>query len=143
MIRAVLRPALPATVLLAVAGWMLAGWLVLGSVLVGWPPVASLVLEVPGWDVAVAGTGGALGVGGLLVLLAGVRWPRESTRWALELTGESLLAAGWLAYGVLSLSSGSVGVLPITAGHALAALWRMHEVKQDERQTRARIKGEA
>lgn len=143
MIRALLRPALPVTVLLAVAGWTLAGWLILGSVLIGWPPVASLVLEVPGWDIAVAGTGGALGVGGLLVLLAGVRWRRESTRWALELTGESLLAAGWVAYGVLSLASGSLGVLLITAGHALAALYRMHEVKRDERQTRARVKGGA
>jgi len=143
MIRRVLRPALPVTVLLAVAGWTAAGWLILLSVLIGWPPVASLVLEVPGWDVAVAGTGASLGAGGSLVLLAGVRWRRESTRWTLELAGESLLAGGWVAYGVLSLASGSVGVLILTAGHAVAALYRMHEVKRDERSVRARIQGDA
>lgn len=137
MIHPIIRPALPMVVLIVIGGWMLAGLAITATSLLGWPPVASLVLHAPGWTAVVIGIGVLLTVGGGLVLASVSPRLRLSTRWRLETSGEWLLVGAWIAYAVLSATSASVAVVLISASHALAALWRIREIANEEHVTRA------
>ena len=77
-----LRPALPVTILIIIGGWMAAGVIITMSVALGWPPVASAAIELPGWDWLAGGVGTLLFLGGWLVLMSGRRWHRLNMRWA-------------------------------------------------------------
>lgn len=129
-------PTLAPVALLVVAGWMLAGAVIVTSTLIGWPPVSSIVLQAVRLDAAVLATGVLLMVGGLLVMVAAHPGVLLSTRWRLETAGVWLLASAWAAYGALSLPSQSWAVAAIAAGHVAGALWRLHDIRHEERTTR-------
>lgn len=128
-------PTLAPVALLVVAGWMVAGAVIVASTLLGWP--SSVVLQAVRLDAAVLATGVLLMVGGLLVMAAARPGILLSTRWRLETAGVWLLASAWAAYGALPLPSQSWAVAIIAAGHVSGALWRLHDIRHEERTTRA------
>lgn len=132
------RPALSPVALIVVAGWMVAGMVIVGTSLVDWPPVSSPLLDVTGWEVVTLATGAALAVGGGLVLAAAHPRLKLSTRWRVEVSGVWLLGGAWVAYMLLSWQSAqAVAVLAIMAGHVLAAVCRLRDILVEERETRA------
>ena len=132
------RPALAPVALAVVAGWMVAGVIIVGTALLSWPPVSSPLLSVVGWELVTVATGGALAVGGALVLTAAHPRLKLSTRWRMEISGVWLLGGAWVTYGMLSWrSAGAVAVVVIVAGHVVAALLRWLDIVREERATRA------
>ena len=131
-----LRPALPVTILIIIGGWMAAGVIITMSVAIGWPPVASAAIELPGWDWLAVGVGTLLFLGGWLVLMSGRKWHRLNMRWALELAGELLLLAAFAAYAILAAGTGSWSVVVVLVAHCAAVVWRIAEVRREEGLTR-------
>lgn len=132
------KPALSPVALAVVAGWMLAGIVIVGTSLVDWPPVSSPLLDVVGWELVTLATGAGLVVGGALVIIAARPRLRLSTRWRMETSGVWLLGGAWITYGVLSWRSAeAVAVVVIVAGHVLAAALRWRDIHLEERATRA------
>ena len=132
----VLRPALPLTVLIVIGGWMAAGVIIATSSALGWPPVASAAIAVPGWDWLAGGVGTLLFVGGWLVLMSGRKWHKLNMRWALELAGELLLLAAFVAYALLAAGTGSWSVVVVLLAHSAAVVRRIAEVRHEEGLTR-------
>ena len=132
------RPPLSTVALSVVAGWMVAGLIILGTAVVRWPPVSSPLLTVVGWELTTIVAGALLALGGASVVAAAHPGVKLSTRWRVETAGAWLLVGGWTVYGILSWrSSGAWAVEVILVGHVVAGLLRVRDIRREERDTRA------
>ena len=135
MIPRLIAPDVSPVALCVVAGWAAAGVLIAAAPLLGLR--STPVLQVTE-TAAQVGTGLALAVGGLLVLLASAPSPTLSRRWRLETPGVLLLLVAWASYGLLALPD-APSVAVVMVGHVAACACRLWRLRREELTQRARV----